>query len=151
MEAKNPDYANKVRQLFERANFVNDVGIRLERIQPGEVETILALLPRHAQQDGVVHAGVLATLADHTAGGAAMTLLAPNETILSIEFKLNLLRPAKGERLRCIAMPLRHGRTVSVVEAEVFAVNGTEQKLVSKATVTLAVVSADQLAEGKGR
>jgi len=122
--------------IFAKANFVNALGIRVVHAEGERCETELVVRPDHLQQDGFVHAGVQATLADHTAGGAATLALDAGEAILSIEFKINLLRPATGEKLRCVATVLRAGKTVVVAEAEVFAAD----KLCSKATVTLARV-----------
>ena len=85
-------------RVFYASPFAKDLGLVLERLAVGECETSLKLLPRHMQQDGFVHAGVQAAVADHTSGGAAATLLAVGKIVLSIEFKINLLRPAKGER-----------------------------------------------------
>lgn len=140
LRARNPDYASLVRGIFERAAFVRDVGIELTAVEEGACETGLAVAPRHAQQDRFVHAGVLATMADHTAGAAAGTLVAAGETVLTVEFKITLLRPAVGDRLRCRAAVLRQGRTLSFAESEVFARDGDREALVAKATVTLAVV-----------
>jgi uncharacterized protein (TIGR00369 family) len=89
-----------------------------------------------------VHAGVQATVADHTAGGAAGTVARPGDLVLSVEFKINLLRPAVGDRLRCRATVLRQGKTITVAESEVFAASDGQEKLVAKATVTLAHVPA---------
>ncbi len=140
---RNPDFASHVRAIFSKAAFVTDLGIELARIEEGTCETSLIVKPRHLQQDGVVHAGVLATIADHTAGGAAATLLAADQGVLSIEFKINLLRSARGERLFCKSAVLKAGRTISVVEAEVFSLANAEATplLCAKATVTLAIVS----------
>ena len=97
----------------------------------------------HLQQDGFVHAGAQATIADHTAGGAAGTLAGPGERVLTVEFQINLLRPAVGERLRCRAKLLKPGKTILVAESEVFAMRDGEEKMTAKATVTLALVPAD--------
>ena len=96
------DTREQVRAIFERSAFVADLGVSLEALGPGWCETSLAIQPRHLQQNDFVHAGVQATLADHTAGAAA--------------------------------------RTISVVEAAVYAAAGDGEKLTAKATVTLAVV-----------
>ena len=109
---------------------------------------MLDVAPRHLQQDRFIHAGVAATMGDHTAGGAAGTLVKPEETVLTVEFKINLLRPAVGQRLRCRAEVLRQGRTLSVVESAVFAQDGAAEALVAKLMVTLAVVT---LSTGDGR
>ncbi len=135
-----PARAALVAEIFARSAFTVDLGIAIGAIGPGWCTSSLELQPRLLQQDGFAHAGVQATLADHTAGAAAATLLEPGMTVLSIEFKVNLLRPAVGTLLRCRAQVLRGGRTVSVVEAEVYAVDGQQEKLTAKATVTLAVV-----------
>ena len=121
--------------------------MRLESLSPGACESSLALTRRHRQHDGFVHAGVQATLADHTAGAAAATLVGEGRIVLTIEFKINLLRATIGERLVCRARVLRPGRQVSVVDSEVFSVAAGRETLASKATVTLAVVSAPRAGE----
>src|SRR5215210_5486772 len=129
METQNPDFRRKVEEIFDSAEFVKDVGIKISGLGVGWCETTLDVLPRHAQQDGYVHAGVQATMADHTAGGAGGTIIKQNEFVLSVEFKINFLRPAIGQALRCRANILKAGRTLIVVEAEVFALEGAQEKL----------------------
>jgi uncharacterized protein (TIGR00369 family) len=138
MKAKNREFRAVVQGIFGKAAFIRDVGIKLIDVGPGWCETILVVRDKHRQQDGVVHAGVMATLADHTAGAAANSLIAEDEYILTAEFKINFLRPARADRLRCRADVLKAGRTLTVAESEVFA-DGS--KLVAKAIVTLAVVA----------
>lgn len=136
----NPDYRAMVEAGFASANFICDLGIQPLDCGPGWVEAALVIAPRHLQQNGFVHAGVQATLADHTAGAAAFTLVDAGQTVLSLEFKVNLLRPALCERLLCRAEVLKAGKTVTVVEAEVYALVAGEKRLFSKTMVTLAVV-----------
>lgn len=140
MEPRNPEYAQQVADIFRQAAFVMDVGYELVSVTPGRVETRLGVKPRHLQQDGVIHMGVQATMADHSGGAAAGSLIAADQLVLTTGFTMNLLLAAVGEELRCRAQVLRAGRTLSVVESEVFAVARGEEKLVSKATVTLAVL-----------
>ncbi len=140
MNSQTPDSFEHVREIFRRAPFIGDLGIALSDLGPGWCESVLVVAPKHLQQDGYVHAGVQATVADHTAGGAAGTLARPGDLVLSVEFKINLLRPAVGDRLRCKATVLRRGKSISVAESEVFASKDGEEKLVAKATVTLALV-----------
>ncbi|MBD9482654.1 PaaI family thioesterase [Pseudomonas sp. PDM14] len=135
-----PRYRELVEAGFAAANFIGDLGIHPTACGPGWVEAELTIQSRHLQQNAFIHAGVQATLADHTAGAAAATLVADGQTVLTLEFKLNLLRPARCERLLCRAEVLKAGRQVTVVEAEVFSLEGGERRLFSKATVTLAVV-----------
>lgn len=144
VQARNPDYAHAVRELFSRAAFVDDLGVELRAVGPGWCESALPVRQRHLQQDQLVHAGVQATLADHTAGGAAVSLASPGQTVLSVEFKINFLRPAAGELLLCRACVIKPGRTLMVAESEVHARRGALASLVSKATVTLAVVPLDE-------
>jgi uncharacterized protein (TIGR00369 family) len=137
-----PAIPDEVKRIFATAPFITDIGIRLESAGSGECTTVLPLERRHLQQDGYVHAGVQATIADHTAGAAAASLVKDGQSVLSAEFKINLLRAAKGERLICRAKVLKAGAQLTVVESEVFCVASGEERLVSKATVTLAVVAA---------
>lgn len=132
-----------MRALFTSAPFVSHLGIQLRVIEPGCLETVLPLRPEMLQQDGFAHAGVVATLADHTAGGAALSSRSTKGRVLSIEFKVNLLRPASGASLRCRATTLRAGRTISVVESEVYGSHPEKgEVLAAKATVTLAMLDA---------
>ncbi len=135
-----PAIPDEVKRIFTSAPFIADLGIRLESAGTGACTTVLPLERRHLQQDGYVHAGVQATIADHTAGAAAASLVKDGQSVLSAEFKINLLRAAKGERLICRAKVLKAGSQLIVVESEVFCVASGEERLVSKATVTLAVV-----------
>jgi uncharacterized protein (TIGR00369 family) len=134
------DFHKAIEQGFRNAPFVAHLGITLEGLGPGWCEAALELKPWHLQQTGVAHAGVIATLADHTAGAAATTQLAPGEYVVSAEFKINLLRGARGERLHCRAEVLKPGQTLSVVEAEVFAERGAKREMVAKLNATMAVV-----------
>ena len=145
-DPQDPDYRAAVQRIFSAAPFIRSLGIELVDLGPGWCETALAVAERHLQHHGYVHAGVQATLADHSAGAAASTLIAAGEQILSVEFKLNLLRATRAERLRCRASVLRAGRTITVVEAEVYAGEGAQETLSSKATVTLATVPANRVA-----
>ncbi len=130
----------ELKRIFDAAPFVAHLGIRLVSLGSGTCETELVVEPRHLQQDGYVHAGVQATMADHTAGGAAATLIEPDQMILTAEFKINLLRAAKGERLTCRSKVLKPGSRLIVVESEVLCENEGTTKLVSKTTASIAVV-----------
>jgi len=140
MKTQNPNYREQVRWIFEAAPFVGDLGLELSDLGPGWCESVLPVAAKHLQQDGYIHAGVQATAADHTAGGAAGTLVQQDQTVLTVEFKINLLRPAQGDRLRCRATVLRAGKTLIVAESEVFTGKDGDEKLAAKATATLAVV-----------
>lgn len=120
MKPRNPDWRRAVEADFEAATFVRHLGVTLDALGPGLVEAHLDVRPEHLQQAGSVHAGVQTTLADHCAGGAAGTLIGADEGIVSVEFKVHLLRPARGAVLRCRARVVKPGARFSVVHAEVW-------------------------------
>lgn len=136
------DFHKAIKQGFREAPFVARLGIALKDLGPGWCEAQLELEPWHLQQTGVAHAGVIATLADHCAGAAATTQLAPGEHVVSAEFKINLLRGARGERLHCRAEVLKPGQTLCVVEAVVFAEHAGRREMVAKLNATMAVIRA---------
>ncbi len=131
-----------LKELFRRAPFIADLGLELDSIGAGECVTVLKVEQRHLQQNGFVHAGVQATMADHTAGAAASTLAAAGCYVVTAEFKLSLVRAAKGERLICRSRVLKPGKQFTFAESEVFCVSSGEERLVAKASATLAVVAA---------
>ncbi|MGB8326367.1 MAG: PaaI family thioesterase [Steroidobacteraceae bacterium] len=130
-----------LREMFRAAPFIASLGVELESVSAGQCRTTLRLKPSHLQQNGIVHAGVIATVADHTAGAAAGSVLDPGSYPLTVEFSINLLRAAFGDQLTCHARVLKPGRTLIVAESEVFAGEGAAAVLVAKALVTLAVVT----------
>lgn len=137
---RNENYEAVIREIFSRAQFIEELGIKLVRVAPGEAETTLVIRDAHRQQDGFVHAGVQATIADHTGGAAAATLFAEGQFPLSAEFKINFLRVADDSLLICRSKVLKPGKTLSVVESEVYSADESREKLVSKATLTIAIV-----------
>lgn len=132
----------EVRRIFGAAPYIAELGIELGTAGDGHCETTLEIGSRHLQQDGFVHAGVLSTMADHTAGAAAGTLIKPGEIVLTAEFKMNLLRPARGERLICRARVIKPGRILMVAESEVYCLADAAETLVAKLLGTMAVVPA---------
>lgn len=122
--------------------FLQFLGVEVEQLDWGTFTLAMQIRPEHLQQDGFVHAGVQATLADHACGMAAASCMKPGERVLSIEFKQNMLKPAQGERLRAVARVLRAGRRVTVVEADVFCQRGAaEPYACAKMLATMAVVA----------
>ncbi|MEO8937327.1 MAG: PaaI family thioesterase [Burkholderiaceae bacterium] len=140
MQSSHLDYRNAVEDLFAQPGFITDLGVRFVDCGPGWCTTRLAVLPRHLQHTGVVHAGVAATMADHTAGGAAMTLLEQGDLPVTVEFKIHLLRAARGSHLECRGDVLKPGARFSITEASVFAIDGASRTLVAKLTATMAPV-----------
>ena len=107
------------------------IGGELTRVEPGVVEITLPYRADLTQQDGYVHAGIVATIADSACGFAAYSLMPPESEVLAVEFKVNLMRPAKGELFVAHAEVIKPGRTLTVVRADVFATSGGERQLVA--------------------
>jgi uncharacterized protein (TIGR00369 family) len=132
-----------LRAFFAMSPFMRDLGVEVSGVQPGVVQTALSVRDRFFQHTGQVHAGVMATLADHSMGSAAQTLAPAGHWALTAELKTSQLRPGRGDRLECEARVIKPGRRLSFTEAEVFAVTGTSRVLVMKASATMAIVPAE--------
>ena len=120
--------------------FVADCGFEAVHYERGRLEARLKVLKKHRQQDNYIHAGVIATMADHTAGYAAFSLVSEEYRILTIEFKINFLEPAYGHALICRSRILREGGKILVGESEVFDQRAGQEVLVAKAMITLKAV-----------
>jgi len=115
-------------------------------MERGYFRSRVAIKEHHRQQDGFVHAGVLATMADHTAGYSAYTIVPEELRILTIEFKLNFLNPATGDELLCCSRVIKEGSQIIVSESEVFDLREGEEILAAKAMVTLMALHRDKVA-----
>jgi uncharacterized protein (TIGR00369 family) len=131
-----------VRGFFALSPFMIDLGVQATAAGPGTVTAELVLGQRHLQHTGQAHAGVMASLADHTMGAAAQTLAPAGRWCLTAELKTSALRPGVGERLVCVATVLKAGRNISFTEAEVFAETAGQRTLVMKASATMALAVA---------
>jgi len=125
--------------------FTAHCGLTPVSLQPGRFVTRVRIRECHLQQDGFVHAGLIATLADHTAGYASYSLVPPNRRILTVEYKINFLAPATGEQLECRARVIKPGTSLLVAESEVYAITGSEKRLVAKALLTMAAVPQEKV------
>jgi len=129
-----------VPDIFERAPFTAALGIKLVGYGRGWCETEQRVLPEHRQQHGFAHAGVVMTLADHTCGGAAVSVVRDDQDVITVENKTSFMRPAAGDVLHARATVLRAGKTLAFVEAEVTVQRGDERVLVAKMSSTLAII-----------
>jgi uncharacterized protein (TIGR00369 family) len=127
----NPNFVEEIKQSFAKQTIMGLIGGELARVEPGVVEISLTYRSDLAQQHGYVHAGIITTIADSACGYAAYTLMPPNSDVLAVEFKVNLLRPAKGETFLARAEVVKSGRTLTVVRADVHALTGETRELVS--------------------
>ena len=115
-------YPERVRASFKLQQAMTLIGAELAVVDPGYVEIHLAYKPEITQQHGFIHGGVVGMIADSAAGYAANTLTPADASVLTVEYKLNLLAPADGERLVARGEVIRPGRTLLITRAEVFAV-----------------------------
>ena len=126
--------------------FIKFCGLKASVIQKGFFESTLLIGKNHRTQDNFIHAGLIATMADHTAGYAAFTTVSENLRILTIEFKINFLKPAYGSALRCRSQVVNRGRQIIVAESEVYDVREKSETLVAKGIITMMAVPAENIA-----
>ena len=131
MEPSNPTFAEDVRKSFTEQSIMQLIGAELALVQPGVVEIALPYRRELTQQNGYLHAGIITTIADSAAGYAAFSLMPPGASVLSVEFKVNLLRPASGESFLARAEVIKPGKTLTVVRADVFGIQNEQRTLVA--------------------
>ncbi|WP_208510116.1 PaaI family thioesterase [Variovorax paradoxus] len=145
-ETIDPADAQRVRASFERQNAMRELGIELVEVRAGEVELAMPASERLTQQHGFLHAGIVATGLDSACGYAAFSLMPPEAAVLTVEFKINLLAPAAGERFVFRAGVTKAGRTISVSDGRAYALREGKESLIATMTATLmAVVGRDDI------
>jgi uncharacterized protein (TIGR00369 family) len=137
----NPSFADEIKQSFAKQTIMGLIGAELMRVEPGIVEISLPYRADLAQQHGYLHAGIVTTIADSACGYAAYSLMPPNSEVLSVEFKVNLLRPAKGETFTATAEVVKSGKTLTVVRADVFGIEQGRRALVATMLGTMICLS----------
>jgi uncharacterized protein (TIGR00369 family) len=136
-EPKNPDYLKVATATFERQQAMRTLGVTIARLEAGEVELSMPYSLDWTQQNGFVHAGIVTAGLDTACGIAAFALMPSGSDILTVEFKTNLLAPAKGERFSFRAHVVKPGRTLTVCEARAFAQTAGTETLIATMTGTL--------------
>ena len=129
---KTPDFAARVRDSFARQGIMALIGARLGRVEPGLVEILLPYRAELSQQHGFFHAGATSTIADSAGGYAAFTLFPAEASVLTTEYKINLLAPADGQILRAVGHVVKPGRTLTVCDVEVFVEKDGEERMCAK-------------------
>ena len=137
LQARDPDFARRVRDSFARQSLMTTLGAALDEIAPGRAVVVCPSGPHILQQHGFLHGGTVASLADTAAGFASMSLMEPGFGILTVEFKINFLAPAMGERFVTVGEVLKPGRTLTVAQAEVFAERDGRRNAVALLTATM--------------
>ena len=139
-EPPDPAYADRVRASFARQAAMATIGATLAEVAPGRVAIELPWQQALTQQHGFLHAGMVATALDSACGYAGFSLMTADAAVLTIEFKINLLAPAEGERFRMEGVVIKPGRTVTVTEGRAYALKGGGEKLIATMGATLMAV-----------
>lgn len=139
-EPRDPDYIQRVHASFNRQAAMRTLGARLAAVRPGQVEITLPWAEPLTQQHGFLHAGMVSTALDSACGYAGFSLMPVEAAVLTIEFKINLLAPAKGEHFRMVGSVIKPGRTVTVCEGHAYAIDGGQEKLIATMGCTLMAV-----------
>ena len=133
----NPDFAARIRRSFKRQGFMKFLDAELTRVEPGLVEIQVAFRPELTQQHGFFHAGVVGTLADNCGGYAAFSLMPADASVLTVEYRLNLMAPAAGERLVSVGRVVKPGKSLTICRCEVEVVKDGTAKLCAASQMTL--------------
>jgi uncharacterized protein (TIGR00369 family) len=136
-DPKDANFEARVRTCFARQTAMATLGIELTGVMPGKVELKMPYAAAYTQQHGFIHAGIITTALDSACGYAAFSLMPGDAAVLTIEFKTNLIAPARGDYFLFRARVVKPGRTITVCDAQAFAVEGGNEKLVATMTGTL--------------
>lgn len=137
-----PEVQARIQASFARQGLMRHLGARIAHIAPGRVHIELLSRPEVTQQNGYVHAGATSAIADSAGGYAAFTLFPENTSVLTVEYKINLLSPAVGDHIEAVGTVLKPGRTLTVCRLEVFGVKHGQKSLVATGQQTLICVNA---------
>jgi len=139
MAPGDPNFEARVRASFEKQQLMTTIGAMLDRVEAGKVDIRLPFRADLTQQHGFLHAGTIAAVADSACGYAALSLMPADAGVLSIEFKVNMLAPAKGDAIVARGVVIRAGRTIMVCRADVVSITGRDEKLVAAMQGTMMV------------
>ncbi len=134
-----PNYAVRVRASFDKQKLMATMGATLESVSAGAVAIRLPFRDDLTQQHGFLHAGAIASVADSACGYAALSLMPADAGVLSIEFKINMLSPARGDAIVARGEVIRAGRNIMVCRADVYSITGSDEKLVAAMQATMMV------------
>ncbi|CAB5672888.1 PaaI family thioesterase [Comamonas aquatica] len=143
------DSLQRVRDSFALQGAMSTLGAQLTHLAPGAVDISFDWAPGLTQQHGFIHAGMLSAALDSACGYAGFSLMPEDAGVLTIEFKINLLAPAKGQRFRCEGRVLKPGRTIVLAEGRAFAIDGGQEKLCATMHCTLMAVQGRPGIAGK--
>jgi uncharacterized protein (TIGR00369 family) len=134
---KNPDFAARVRDSFDRQGAMALIGAEMTRVDPGAVDIAVTYRPELGQQHGYFHGGIVGMIADSAGGYAAFSLMPADASVLTVEYKINLLAPSDGARLIAKGRVTKPGRTLSVCHVDVFVERDGHEHLCATLLQTL--------------
>lgn len=141
----NPSYRDRIEKFLERQYFMKHVGFQLNLIEEGRTEGYLPLDQIHQQQKGLVHGGVIATVADIVMGFAAYSGVPADHHVVTGDLKISYLNPGKGDRLVAKGWVLKQGKKINFCESEVWVYSGEDKKIIAKASASMVTIFPEEI------
>lgn len=133
-------FADRVRESFSKMTVMQTLGGTLGKVRPGQVEIFVPYCKEFTQQHGFLHAGIISTFLDTASGYAAFSLMPPDAAVLTVEFKVNLLHPGRGDRFVFVGSVVKSGKTITNVRGEAYAFEAGREKLIATMDATMMAV-----------
>jgi uncharacterized protein (TIGR00369 family) len=140
-QPSDPNYESRIRISFDKQEVMKTIGAKLVKVIPGEVHIEFSFVESLTQQHGYIHAGIVTSVVDSACGYAAYTLMPSDSEVLTIEYKVNFLSPAKGNKFKGIGRVLRPGRNITVCSGDVIAIDKGKEKIVATMLATMISVA----------
>jgi len=136
-QPSDPNYESRIRSSFDKQEAMKTIGANLVKVLPGEVHIEFSFIESLTQQHGYIHGGIIASVVDTACGYAACTLMSVNSEVLTIEYKVNFMSPAKGDRFKGIGRVLKPGRNITVCSGDVIAIDKGKEKIIATMLATM--------------
>ena len=136
-QPSDPNYESRIRTSFNKQEIMKTIGAKLVKVLPGEVHIEFSFMESLTQQHGYIHAGVITSVVDSACGYAAHTLMSADSEVLTIEYKVNFMFPAKGDRFKGIGRVLKPGRNITVCSGDVIAFDNGKEKIIATMLATM--------------
>jgi uncharacterized protein (TIGR00369 family) len=140
IKVQNPEFESRIKKFLENQHFMKFVGFELDVIEPGGTEGWMEIDQNHLQQTGLIHGGLITTIADIVAGFAAYSVVPATHHVVTGEIKVSFFKPGRGSRLFAIGWVVNQGRKINFCEAEVYSENNGKKELIAKATTSMVVI-----------
>ena len=139
-QPSDPNYESRIRSSFDKQEAMKTIGANLVKVLPGEVHIEFSFIESLTQQHGYIHGGIIASVVDTACGYAACTLMSVDSEVLTIEYKVNFMSPAKGNRFKGIGRVLKPGRNITVCSGDVIAIDKGKEKIIATMLATMTSV-----------